>query len=399
MIDSGNTFNTHETWRFMRGEQSKGKYLDIRMISNSVEGSLIDINSKFIACSWEPQVSTNSGVVILDFAKSKDNEAVRTPQLVPRICGHASLVTHVKFHNFNDNILATCSNDKTVRLWEIPDDGVKSDIKQEKICYKEHTKKTNLCYFHPSCADVVASASHDNTIHTWNCNTAQNVTKVNINEQPTALCWNSNGAFLGACGKAKGYIIDPRTGKITHTTTNFDSPKNCNMKFISENCFIVLCGGKNQKRSLKLFDVRKSKDGVLTETAKHELDINNLFVCSQFDDSANFFICSGKGEKSYYVFDVSGENLKLLTVYKGGDHYYFTLCDKRQVDYKELEVCRWGEVDKNSIQFHHLYLYKNDKTFDANVYPPVCVPVPTLDFNSWMGGKNAELKRKFVNEF
>lgn len=48
---------------------------------------------------------------------------------VPLIRGHAGPVVDFDFSPFNDNLLATASEDGTVKLWVIPEDGITEDVK------------------------------------------------------------------------------------------------------------------------------------------------------------------------------------------------------------------------------------------------------------------------------
>ena len=280
MIDAGNTLNVNETWRLMRGGPCPENYVDINYNDSPTDGIIMDMNSKFIAIAWKPFLCEKGCAVVLDAKAAKGNVAVRTKNEVPRYYGHESKVTNVKLCPLNENIMATCSEDKTVRIWEIPDGGIQQDQQESKFTYKGHTKKTTQCEFHPTCGEVIASASLDKTVHVWNFKTGELICNVNINEQPFGLSWNSNGSLLAACGKQKAYVIDPRKGQIIATTKPFEAQANARVTFISENSFICCAGNKNKTRDIILYDVRQAAGGEIPEKSKSKKNEKTLcFSC------------------------------------------------------------------------------------------------------------------------
>lgn len=396
MIDTGNTLNANPIWRLMRGKQAKGKFLDMDMIGNNVEGSLIDINSKFIAASWKPYLGSNGCVVLLDSSRT---DTVRTPLQVPRIKGHDAYVTHVKFSPYNDNLLATCSDDKSVRLWMIPDGGIKEDMTQEALKYNEHGKRSTICEFHPCCAEVIASIANDKSLHVWNCGTGQSLCKINLPEVPTALSWSLDGSIAACSGKEKGYLIDPRANSIVLETTKFEAPKNSRINFVSENCFIGAGGNKSNKlHTMKLFDIRKASGNVCQEHEKIDVDIGALYFFSCYEESNQMYFITGKGEKNIFVFDMSKETLSPLTTYLANTHICFCHVPRKMVNYNELEVEKFVIVNGKEMTFEHFYLMKKEKTFDPQVYQPVFAGQPSIDYNSWVAGQNVPPVKKMINQ-
>lgn len=47
---------------------------------------------------------------------------------VPLIKGHNGAIMDFDFSPFNDNLLATASEDGTVKLWVIPEDGITTEV-------------------------------------------------------------------------------------------------------------------------------------------------------------------------------------------------------------------------------------------------------------------------------
>lgn len=86
---------------------------------------------------------------------------------LPLIHGHAGPITDFDFSPFNENLLATASEDGLVKMWIIPDEGIQKDHHNHDIELRGHSKKVQLLRFHPNADYTLASAGSDNTVRIW----------------------------------------------------------------------------------------------------------------------------------------------------------------------------------------------------------------------------------------
>lgn len=86
---------------------------------------------------------------------------------VPLIRGHAGPVVDFDFSPFNENLLATASEDGTVKLWVIPEEGVTKDIKEWNAELDSQSKKLIFSKFHPSADYTLATSGLDQTVRVW----------------------------------------------------------------------------------------------------------------------------------------------------------------------------------------------------------------------------------------
>lgn len=54
----------------------------------------------------------------------------------PKISGHKSPILDLAFNPFNENEIASASEDCTVKIWEIPDGGLTSSISECEVVSK-----------------------------------------------------------------------------------------------------------------------------------------------------------------------------------------------------------------------------------------------------------------------
>ena len=136
---------------------------------------------------------------------------------------------------FDDNQIASSSEDCTVMIWNIPDGGLKENITkplvtlfghQKKVCsvhslfipllnvMSHFGPKVGQILWHPSASNVLASSSN-NEIIIFNTETSEEVTHITCPDVVYCMSWSYNGSLLATtCKDKKVRVIDPRTGEV-----------------------------------------------------------------------------------------------------------------------------------------------------------------------------------------
>ena len=131
---------------------------------------------------------------------------------LPLIKGHAGPVVDFDFSPFNDNLLATASEDGTVKFWIIPDDGITKDVTEFDAELRGHSKKLIFAKFHPSADYTIATSGADSTVRIWDISHQTCVqTYDDLQSTTTGLDWSFNGSLIGLLTKEKTLnVLDPR---------------------------------------------------------------------------------------------------------------------------------------------------------------------------------------------
>ncbi|CAF93987.1 unnamed protein product [Tetraodon nigroviridis] len=79
----------------------------------------------------------------------------------PRVCGHQGRVLDVKWNPFDDHCVASCSEDCTVRLWDIPAGGVRRSLTQARKTLAGHSRRVGLIEWHPTAENLLLSSAYD----------------------------------------------------------------------------------------------------------------------------------------------------------------------------------------------------------------------------------------------
>lgn len=302
----------------------------------------------------------------------------------------------MKFSPFRPNLLATASDDSTVRFWEIPQGGLTEDVTHEKIKYSGHHKKVGLLNYNPSCAEVIASASQDNTVQAWNIFSAQNIFKMQFHENIFSIDWNHNGSLLGLTTREKlVYVVDPRSSdKPALCAKANDGNKSQKMGFLGNTDYLFVCGAnKSNERQIKLYDQRNFSESVQSVHVDGQTGVMLPF----YDPDMGLLYVPGRGEGNIKYFDFSNSTLKFASEFRSTVPQK-SICwfPKRNMNYNKCEISRFAKLTINTIEYLSFYVPKRNEGYDSTVYPECLAGEPALTYDAWIAGENANPIRKDI---
>jgi hypothetical protein len=292
------------------------------------------------------------------------------------------------------NLIATASDDATVRLWEFSQEGVVEDLTVEKQKFTGHSKKVGLLNFSPTVAEIIASASFDNTVNVWNICNGQSYSKVQFNDGIWSLDWNQNGSLIGLTTKEKMvYIVDPRGNKVELSVKGHESGKTQKMGFLTGD-HLFTCGfSKSNERQLKLYDMRNFTEAVQTVVVDSQTGIMMPF----FDPDTGLIYLPGRGEGNVKYFDYSNSTVKFASEFRGvTPQKGMAFFAKRSMNYNRCEVARFAKLTNNSIEYLSFYVPKRNEGYDPSVYPDCVSGEASLSSEEWLKGENRDPIRKNI---
>ena len=383
-------------YKSIMGEEKADKFTNINFVSEVSEGKLIACNGSFIAASWN---STAGSVAILN-THFPSNIKFNCPVLK----GHKNSVFDIEFSPFKDTLLATASDDGTVKLWEIPPEGLTQNLNEDLLTYKGHTRRVSFVKFNPVAADVIASASTDYSLHVWNSVKGELYSQIEFGDLPTSLDWNPIGSLVGITNKKKNInIFDPREKKSVLVTQIYESPKSPKFTWVSDTNFVTTGFSKDNVKELKLWDIRKVKEDLKSEGPVQKLVIDNLTTVATpfYDHESKLLFTSGKGELTIHCYELNDS-----IIYPNGDYKSKTpalsLCmfERRILDYNKCEIDRFIHYNnKKEISFVSFYVIRKNPEYEPELYPPVPMPEPALTYDQWVAGENKESLKKEIHLF
>jgi len=118
---------------------------------------------------------------------------------------------------FNDNLVASASEDQTVKVWDIPEGGLTANLTTPVVDLHGHGRKVTFLRFHPTANNVLASASADQTVKLWDIEKGQELnTLAGVHTDLIQdIVWDYYGSNYATSSKDKNVrIVDARTAEV-----------------------------------------------------------------------------------------------------------------------------------------------------------------------------------------
>jgi WD40 repeat protein len=373
-------------FRNVYGDQSMHKYDSVSMSDNITDGSMIDANTHFVAFSQKTSVAGQ--VAVIDATNFH-----RLPTNLTLLSGHTAPILDIKFSPFRTNLLATASDDASVRLWEIAQGGIDNGYTEQQK-YTGHSKKVTNLSFSPVVEEVIATSSNDNTVQVWNILNGSTYSNTNLGDVICSLDWNQDSSLLSACTKKKLIeVIDPRTGQITMKTAAHEGTKPQKHKFLNDDFIISVGFSTSNERKLKLFDLRN-----ITEPVQNfAIDNASGVLTPYYDSDLGLLYFVGKGEPVIKVYDFSNSTIKYATEYRSSQSVRScAFFPKRAMNYNRLEIARFARAYSNNLDYVSFYYPKRTEGYDESVYPECFAGEPALSVEEWLKGENRKPVKKKI---
>jgi len=373
-------------FRHVFGEPSKSTYQDIRLSTKATETAGVRINSKYLALPWQ---SGGGGTL----AVIPSTRLGRLPHDIPLITGHTGPILDFEFSPFNESLILTASEDLSMKLWQVPEDGLKSHMKESLAEYTGHGKKVMFSTFNPCVENCAASASFDAAVKIWNLAEQAEIYNVQMDDHPWSLQWNNLGNMLASSTKDKKLrIIDPRAAKIVSENGIHAGVKPSKICWLNE--FTILTTGFSQQaeRQVGVWDLR-------TFTSSPAEDVEGLtnFVLDQgtgslyptYDEGTKMLYIAGKGDANVRFFEVTADDpyLHFLSQYSStSPQKGFDFVPKRCVDTTVHEVMRGYKVEASQVLPISFRVPRKAEVFQEDLFPDAPAGVPSMTVDEFAAG-------------
>lgn len=259
------------------------------------------------------------------------------------------------FSPFNENLLATASDDGKIKFWLIPDEGITKHTTESDAELNGHSKKVVHAKFHPSSDYTMVSSGADTTVRIWDISAQANVhTFEDVKSINTGLEWSTNGSLIGCIAKDKTVnIFDPRrqgsalVGEKTHEGT-----KPQKLVWFGDNQTLMTVGfTKMNEREYGIWDCRDFSKPLL----RKRLDDYTGVPVLHFDEDSGVLFIAGKGESavSFFQYNSASPNvIDYVTGYKGKEpQKSVSFMPKRYLDLMSCEVARGVRITSQQLEY------------------------------------------------
>ena len=290
-----------------------------------------------------PLAGPGGKLAVFEMAKSG-----RIPDGVTPAVINTATVMDFAWDPFNNRRLAVAMDDGAINLWEIPEDGLDCQVNDPMVRIQAHAgEKVNIIKFHPTAADVVATAGFDWMVRIWHLagNRKEALVLEGHTDQVYSLAWSQCGSFLATvCRDGRVRVYSPRTSPLPLLEGGDVVPKKgARVVWAMDGRYLVVTGFSRQsERQVTLY---ASKDLSLLHT--ETMDVSPSILVPHYDEDSSTLFLSGKGETTVYGFEVT----QVLELF---DHFLLHIFSGRprqsphvpSVAVQMLQVC---SLNKNQL--------------------------------------------------
>ncbi|XP_055872822.1 coronin-1A-like isoform X2 [Biomphalaria glabrata] len=373
-------------FRHVFGSQCRREqtFENVRITRNTHDSNFCSVNPRFLAVVTES--SGGGAFAILDV-----NRPGRVDINCPKVCGHAGAVLDIKWNPFNDCVIASGSDDTTVKIWTVPESGLLGTLTDWSADLHGHSRRIAYVDWHTSAANVLMSVGFDFKIMVWNVEQAEPINSLICHTDTIySACWGRDGSLIAStCKDKKIRVMDPRQAKVVIEMDGHQSTKTSKIVFVSDNQVFTTGFSRNSDRQYGLWDVRKSGPALTMS----DLDCSSGILLPYYDPDIRVVYLAGKGDGNIRYFEIDSEenSVHFLNTYQSAlPQRGLGMMPKRGIDPFKNEVARFYKLhaSKNLVEPISMIVPRKAEGFQPDVFPPTASTIPSLTADEWMSGVN-----------
>nr|XP_028568340.1 coronin-2A isoform X1 [Podarcis muralis] len=369
---------------------SKEKCYDCVPITRSVhDNHFCAVNPHFVAVVTE--CAGGGAFIVIPV-----NQTGKLDPHYPRICGHKGNVLDIKWNPFDDFVIASCSEDTTVKVWNIPHHLLTTNITDAQKELLGHSRRVGLIEWHPTASNILFSTGYDYKIMIWNLDTKESVIQTPVKtihfhtDVILSMSFNTDGSLLAtACRDRKIRVIDPRAGTVLQEANN--KSHRVNKVLFLGNMKKLLSTGTSRwnNRQIALWDQGDLSVPLLEE----DMDGSSGLLFPFYDSDTHMLYVLGKGDGNIRYYEISSEKpyLNYLMEYRSPlPQKGIGIMPKRGLDVSSCEIFRFYKLipAKYLIEPVSMIVPRRSESYQEDIYPMTAGAQPALTAQEWLSGSN-----------
>lgn len=308
---------------------------------------------------------------------------------VPTLNGHTAAVLDFEFNPFNDQIIATGSEDTSVKVWEIPEGGLTQTITTPLVSLAGHTRKVTLMKFHPTAENVLASVGGENTVKLWDIQKGTEINTLLGHDQLIQdIAWDYTGnQYATSCKDKHVRLVDARSATITGTIeTAHEGAKSVKLTYCGNLNLLVTTGfTKSSQRQFKIWDPRNTAQ----EVEKVDIDQAAGVIMPFFDADTNMLYLAGKGDGNVRFYEITSDAphaFPLSDFRSNVSAKGMAWVPKRGLDVMACESARLLKLTTTSVEPLSFHVPRKSDSFQDDLFPDTASYMPSHSADEWLAG-------------
>ncbi|XP_014839089.1 PREDICTED: coronin-7-like isoform X3 [Poecilia mexicana] len=300
---------------------------------------------------------------------------------------------------FDTHRLAVAGDDAKIRMWQVPEGGLKETLTEPKLVLQGHTEKIYSIKFHPLASGVLVSSSYDLTVRLWNLESGEQVKILTGHQdQVFGMAWSPDGKLLATvCKDGKVRIYDPR--KSTAPVQEGPGPeghRGARVVWVCDGKYLLVSGfDSRSERVLYLFSADSLSSGPI---ANASLNVSPSTLIPFYDPDTSVVILTGKGDTRVYIYELVPEDpyfIECSSFNSPEPHKGLAFLPKTECNVRDVEIAVGLMLTKTTIEPVAFRVPRVKKEFfQDDVYPDTAVWwEPALTASAWLSGSNGQHKK------
>ncbi|XP_053837157.1 coronin-1B [Vidua macroura] len=360
-------------------------YDDIRVSRVTWDSTFCAVNPSFVAIIVE--ASGGGAFLVLPLHKTG-----RIDKSYPTVCGHTGPVLDIDWCPHNDHVIASGSEDCTVMVWQIPENGLSQPLTEPVVVLEGHSKRVGIVTWHPTARNVLLSAGCDNVVLIWNVGTAEELYRLDGLHPDLiySVSWSRDGSrFCTACKDKSVRVIDPRRGTVVAEKERaHEGARPMRAIFLADGKIFTTGFSRMSERQLALWDTENLEEPM----GLQELDSSNGALLPFYDpDTSVVYVC-GKGDSSIRYFEITEEPpyIHFLNTFTSKEPQRgMGWMPKRGLDVSKCEIARFYKLHERKCEPIIMTVPRKSDLFQDDLYPDTAGPEAAMEAEEWVAGHTA----------
>uniref|UniRef100_A0A5S6QRW6 Coronin n=1 Tax=Trichuris muris TaxID=70415 RepID=A0A5S6QRW6_TRIMR len=369
---------------FCKSVRREGCVEDVRITKIAWDSLFCAVNPKFLAVIVE---GSGGPFMVIPIGKTG-----RIEKDHPVVDAHKAPCLEVAWCPFNDNVIASCSEDCTAKIWHIPDGGLQKSLKTPLMELLAHQKRVTAVLWHPTANNVLLTVGADAKIFLWNVSTGEAL--IEIAGHPD-LIWsidfNYNGSkLLTTCKDKMIRVIDPRSGRILQQGAGHEGVKPQRAIFLKDGRIFSTGFTRRSERMYALRSEQALEEPVIQE----ELDTSNGVLYPLYDADTGLVYLCGRGDSNIRYYEVNSDPpfVHYINTYTSPEPQRgIGFMPKRGLNVDENEIARiYKCTNKGLVEILQFFVPRKSEMFQEDLYPDTVGTVPAISAEEWFNGQDAD---------
>ncbi|XP_036240773.1 coronin-1B [Molothrus ater] len=360
-------------------------YDDIRVSRVTWDSTFCAVNPSFVAIIVE--ASGGGAFLVLPLHKTG-----RIDKSYPTVCGHTGPVLDIDWCPHNDHVIASGSEDCTVMVWQIPENGLSQPLTEPVVVLEGHSKRVGIVTWHPTARNVLLSAGCDNVVLIWNVGTAEELYRLDGLHPDLiySVSWSRDGSrFCTACKDKSVRVIDPRRGTVVAEKERaHEGARPMRAIFLADGKIFTTGFSRMSERQLALWDTENLEEPM----GLQELDSSNGALLPFYDPDTNVVYVCGKGDSSIRYFEITDEPpyIHFLNTFTSKEPQRgMGWMPKRGLDVSKCEIARFYKLHERKCEPIIMTVPRKSDLFQDDLYPDTAGPEAAMEAEEWVAGRTA----------